>query len=116
MAVADHLTSSQEWLSGFHVTAGLPTPSPPHFPWAQFDPVGDIGDPYGRPADCCRIRESWHVSLIYADDADSSVCLFLISCLVDYLQPRSQDSLLPALRSMGRVGENPGNEVGVSSV
>ena len=28
-------------------------------------------------------------------------------------QPHSQDSLLPALsRSMGRVGENPGNEVG----
>ena len=26
-------------------------------------------------------------------------------------QPRSQGSLLPALRSVGRVGENPGNEV-----
>ena len=28
-------------------------------------------------------------------------------------QPRSQDSLLPALRSMGRVGENLGNEVDI---
>ena len=29
------------------------------------------------------------------------------------LQPRSQGSLLPALRSsVGRVGKNPGNEVG----
>ena len=29
------------------------------------------------------------------------------------LQPRSQGSLLPALRSsVGRVGESPGNEVG----
>ena len=27
------------------------------------------------------------------------------------IQPRSQGSLLPALRSVGRVGENPGNEV-----
>ena len=27
------------------------------------------------------------------------------------VQPRSQGSLLPALRSVGRVGENPGNEV-----
>ena len=27
------------------------------------------------------------------------------------LQPRSQGSLLPALRSVGQVGENPGNEV-----
>ena len=26
-------------------------------------------------------------------------------------QPRSKGSLLPALRSVGRVGENPGNEV-----
>ena len=26
-------------------------------------------------------------------------------------EPRSQGSLLPALRSVGRVGENPGNEV-----
>ena len=22
---------------------------------------GRFGDPYGRPGDCCRIRESWHV-------------------------------------------------------
>ena len=33
--------------------------------------------------------------------------------LQGFSQPRSQDSLLPALRSfVGRVGENPGNEVG----
>ena len=31
-------------------------------------------------------------------------------------QPRSQGSLLPALRSVGRVGENPGNEVGTYCV
>ena len=27
------------------------------------------------------------------------------------LQPHSQGSLLPTLRSIGRVGENPGNKV-----
>ena len=31
----------------------------------------------------------------------------------EWSQPRSQGSLLPALRSVGRVGENPGNEVGM---
>ena len=32
-------------------------------------------------------------------------------------QPRSQGSLLPALRSsIGRVGENPGNEVGFRAI
>ena len=31
-----------------------------------------------------------------------------------FLQPRSQGSLLPAVRSVGRVGENPGNEVALS--
>ena len=42
------------------------------------------------------------------------------SCPVDkpgdkhFLQPRSQGSLLPAVRSVGRVGENPGNEVALS--
>jgi len=37
------------------------------------------------------------------------------SIIMDQMQPRSQGSLLPALRpsrSVGRVGENPGNEVG----
>ena len=24
-----------------------------------------FGDPYGRPGDCCRIRESWHVCMIH---------------------------------------------------
>ena len=31
-----------------------------------------------------------------------------------FLQPRSQGSLLPALRSVGLVGENPGNEFALS--
>ena len=48
------------------------------------------------------------------------ICWLHGSCLVDkpgdkhFLQPRSQGSLLPALRSIGRVGENPGNEVALS--
>ena len=40
---------------------------------------------------------------------------YKISAISDLviIQPRSQGSLLPALfRSVGRVGENPGNEVG----
>ena len=38
-----------------------------------------------------------------------------VNCGVNerWSQPRSQGSLLPALRSVGRVGENPGNEVGM---
>ena len=48
------------------------------------------------------------------------ICWLHGSCPVDkpgdkhFLQPRSQGSLLPALRSVGRVGENPGNEVALS--
>ena len=48
------------------------------------------------------------------------ICWLHGSCPVDklgdkhFLQPRSQGSLLRALRSVGRVGENPGNEVTLS--
>ena len=48
------------------------------------------------------------------------ICRLHGSCPVDklgdkhFLQPRSQGSLLRALRSVGRVGENPGNEVTLS--
>ena len=48
------------------------------------------------------------------------ICWLHGSCLVDkpgdkhFLQPRSQGSLLPALRSVGLVGENPGNEFALS--
>ena len=45
---------------------------------------------------------------------------YWVSCAIKrffrdaFSQPRSQGSLLPALRSsVGRVGENPGNEVGI---
>ena len=34
---------------------------------------------------------------------------------LDRRQPHSQGSLLPALRSVGRVGETPGNQVGSAS-
>ena len=38
--------------------------------------------------------------------------MFISSSGDKFTQPRSQGSLLPALsRSVGRVGENPGNEV-----
>ena len=48
------------------------------------------------------------------------ICWLHGSCPVDkpgdkhFLQPRSQGSLLPALRSVGLVGENPGNEFALS--
>ena len=48
-------------------------------------------------------------------------CLYLkSSCTIrtyrmEKVQTRSHGSLLPTLRSVGRVGENPGNEVGESA-
>ena len=48
------------------------------------------------------------------------ICWLHGSCPVDkpgdkhFLQTRSQGSLLPALRSVGLVGENPGNEFALS--
>ena len=58
----------------------------------------------GGVTDCFVFQALPRLTTVYLYDLDN----YMTPC-----QPRSQGSLLPALpsRSVGRVGENPGNEV-----